>query len=145
MTLTLCFTIKCPDIRRVLLNLFGAFLTLCNDFASRRPFSEAVCCTTIAILFVLRINKKCRRAFCLCNSSPPLTHTQSFFSKSTESSHGAMKHFSVKYGCRAACYKAVCYIFTGLRTICNVSGNRCESDCRCRGRDFDPGPVPYFR
>ena len=27
----------------------------------------------------------------------------------------------------------------------NVSGNRCESDCRSRGREFDPGPVPYFR
>ena len=27
----------------------------------------------------------------------------------------------------------------------NVSGNSCESDCRSRGREFDPGPVPYFR
>ena len=27
----------------------------------------------------------------------------------------------------------------------NVSGNRSESDCRSRGRGFDPGPVPYFR
>ena len=27
----------------------------------------------------------------------------------------------------------------------NVSGNRCESDCRSKGREFDPGPVPYFR
>ena len=27
----------------------------------------------------------------------------------------------------------------------NVSGNRCESDCRSRGREFDPCPVPYFR
>ena len=27
----------------------------------------------------------------------------------------------------------------------NVSGNRCESACRSRGREFDPGPVPYFR
>ena len=22
---------------------------------------------------------------------------------------------------------------------------RCVSDCRSRGREFDPGPVPYFR
>ena len=29
--------------------------------------------------------------------------------------------------------------------VSNVSGNRCESDCRSRGRKFDPGPVPYFR
>ena len=27
----------------------------------------------------------------------------------------------------------------------NVSGNRCESVCRSRGREFDAGPVPYFR
>ena len=26
----------------------------------------------------------------------------------------------------------------------NLSGNRCESDCRSRGPEFDPGPVPYF-
>ena len=27
----------------------------------------------------------------------------------------------------------------------NVSGYRCMSDCRSRGHEFDPGPVPYFR
>ena len=27
----------------------------------------------------------------------------------------------------------------------NVSGYRCESDCRSRGRELDAGPVPYFR
>ena len=51
--------------------LFGVFLTFCNVYASRRRFSEAVCYTMIAILFVLCINKKCHRAFCLCNSPPP--------------------------------------------------------------------------
>ena len=29
--------------------------------------------------------------------------------------------------------------------IGNVSGNRCKSDCRSWDREFDPGPVPYFR
>ena len=29
--------------------------------------------------------------------------------------------------------------------VCNVSGNRCESDCRSRGSEFDLGSVPYFR
>ena len=24
----------------------------------------------------------------------------------------------------------------------NVSGYRCMSDCRSRGREFDPGPIP---
>ena len=27
----------------------------------------------------------------------------------------------------------------------NMSGNRCESDCRSRGCEFNSGPVPYFR
>ena len=27
----------------------------------------------------------------------------------------------------------------------NVSGYRCVSDCRSRGREFDPRSVPYFR
>ena len=30
-------------------------------------------------------------------------------------------------------------------TVGNVSGNRCESDCRSSGREFDLGSVPYFR
>ena len=35
---------------------------------------------------------------------------------------------------------------TGPRsTVGNVSGYRCEADGRSRGREFDPGPVPYFR
>ena len=34
---------------------------------------------------------------------------------------------------------------TGPRSaVSNVSGNRCQSDCRSRGPEFDPGPVPYF-
>ena len=34
---------------------------------------------------------------------------------------------------------------TGLPSaVGNVSGNRCESDCRSRGPEFNPGPVPYF-
>ena len=35
---------------------------------------------------------------------------------------------------------------TGPRSaVGNVSGYRCVSDCRSRGREFDPGPVPYLR
>ena len=34
---------------------------------------------------------------------------------------------------------------TGPRSaVGNMSGNRCESDCRSGGREFVPGPVPYF-
>ena len=36
--------------------------------------------------------------------------------------------------------------FTGPRSaVGNVSGYRCVSDCNSRGREFDTGPVPYFR
>ena len=31
------------------------------------------------------------------------------------------------------------------RAVGNMSGCRYVSDCRSRGRKFDPGPVPYFR
>ena len=35
--------------------------------------------------------------------------------------------------------------YTGPRSpVGNVPGYRCEADCRSRGREFDPGPVPYF-
>ena len=35
---------------------------------------------------------------------------------------------------------------TGPRSaVGNVSGYRCVSDCRSRGREIDPGPVQYFR
>ena len=38
------------------------------------------------------------------------------------------------------------FFFTGPRSaVGNVSGYRCVSDCRSRGREFDPGPVPSFR
>ena len=30
-------------------------------------------------------------------------------------------------------------------TVGNVSGYRCVSDCRSRGRETDPGPIAYFR
>ena len=37
-------------------------------------------------------------------------------------------------------------LFTGPRSaVGNVSGYRYVSDCRSRGCEFDPGPVPYFR
>ena len=42
--------------------------------------------------------------------------------------------------------KLIEILFTGPRSaVGNVSGYRCVSDCRSRGREFDPGPVPYFR
>ena len=45
-------------------------------------------------------------------------------------------------------YNSFWFLFlqTGPRSaVGNMSDNRCESDCRSRGREFDPGPVPYFR
>ena len=51
------------------------------------------------------------------------------------------------------CYSEVSYLnllqakfLKGPRSaVGNMSGNRCESDCRSRGREFDPDPVPYTR
>ena len=37
------------------------------------------------------------------------------------------------------------YLRTGPRSaVGNVSGNRCESDCRSRGRELNPGLTPSF-
>ena len=36
-------------------------------------------------------------------------------------------------------------MFQHYSAVGNVSGYRCVSDCRSRGREFDPGLVPYFR
>ena len=46
--------------------------------------------------------------------------------------------------------KAQNFVWTGSGTgprsaVGSVSGYRCVSDCRSRGSEFDPGPVPYFR
>ena len=37
-------------------------------------------------------------------------------------------------------------VVTGLHCpVSNVSGKKCQSDCRSRGCEFDLGQVPYFR
>ena len=37
------------------------------------------------------------------------------------------------------------FFFAGPHSaVGNVSGYRCVSDCRSRGRELDPGPVTYF-
>ena len=41
-----------------------------------------------------------------------------------------------------SCFKQRAFVFTGPRSaVGNVSGNRCESDCRSRDREFDPSLV----
>ena len=56
-----------------------------------------------------------------------------------------MMNFHCK--CMVVCFKFCQKVLpTGPRSaVSNVSGFRCVSDCRSRGREFDPGPVPYFR
>ena len=44
--------------------------------------------------------------------------------------------------CMCTCFTIVLLLRSAVG---NVSGYRCVSDCRSRGREFDPGPVPYFR
>ena len=66
--------------------------------------------------------------------------------------------------CEFNTYNNVCFLFIGTKrgsnqittkkrapgvtgpgsAVGNVSGSRCESDCRSRGREFDPGPVSNF-
>ena len=48
------------------------------------------------------------------------------------------------------CYLSCDIMFTKIHAgprsaVGNVSGYRCVSDCRSRGHEFDPSPVPYFR
>ena len=53
------------------------------------------------------------------------------------------KHLNV---CACTLRFEVQYWMAGPRSaVGNVSGYRCVSDCISRGREFDPGPVPYFR
>ena len=37
------------------------------------------------------------------------------------------------------------FSFGACSTVSNMYGNRCDSDCRSRGPEFDPGSDPYFR
>ena len=55
-------------------------------------------------------------------------------------------NLSPKYQAKIVVIFSQLLSFNGPRSaVGNVSGNRCESDCRSRGRKFDHGPVPYFR
>ena len=52
-------------------------------------------------------------------------------------------HIAVYHNCS---HGSTLLNFTGPRSaVSNLSGYRCVSDCRSRGREFDPGLVPYFR
>ena len=62
--------------------------------------------------------------------------------------------FDLSKKCRPRWNAAICCIsswpslFAKCRAasaVGNVSGYRCVSDCRSRGGEFHPGPVPYFR
>ena len=58
----------------------------------------------------------------------------------------AIVYFLVELNFIISYCKMLNILFTGPHsTVGNVSGYRCVSDCRSRGREFDPGPVPYFR
>ena len=43
-------------------------------------------------------------------------------------------------------WKVYRHLKTGPRSaVCNMSGNRYESDYRSKGNEFHPGSVPYFQ
>ena len=49
-------------------------------------------------------------------------------------------------GCFFSIFALILTKAAGPRSaVGNVSGYRCVSDCISRGREFEPGPVPYFR
>ena len=46
------------------------------------------------------------------------------------------------HACQCKCLLENKTVITRPRSaVCKVSGNRCESDCRSRGREFDPGLI----
>ena len=53
-----------------------------------------------------------------------------------------MEYFFFLYQFKKECTK---YEHQAAHAVCNVSGYRCVSGCKSRGREFDRGPVPYFR
>ena len=77
----------------------------------------------------------------------PLVDTHSF-SKSTVLSLGYSKihcFYPHAFSSIFMCFTPKLNAFTGPRSaVGNVSGNRCESDCRSRGREFDPGRSHTF-
>ena len=56
-----------------------------------------------------------------------------------------MLHIEIASTIQAWCRKYETVVAGPRSAVGNVSGYRCVSDCRSRGREFDPGPVPYFR
>ena len=59
-----------------------------------------------------------------------------------------LEFLNLKGGCRGSSesiHLSKCQIVGNLMPQLNVSGYRCVSDCRSRGRKFDSSPVPYFR
>ena len=52
---------------------------------------------------------------------------------------------STKYTQYIQVHQDLLYFTAPRSAVGNVSGYRCVSDCRSRGGEFDPGPVPYFR
>ena len=46
---------------------------------------------------------------------------------------------------REPCILVIILLICLPSAVSNVSGYRCVFDSRSRGREFDPGPVPYFR
>ena len=55
----------------------------------------------------------------------------------------------VQLGCKGniwfSCFHTFIVVAGPRSAVGNVSGYRCMFDCRSRGREFDPGLVPYFR
>ena len=71
----------------------------------------------------------------------PFNHTDSY----TTSLLGISDSLDISITYISYSYKQLHHNSEPRSAVGNVSGYRCVSDCRSRGREFDPGPVPYFR
>ena len=90
--------------------------------------STIVICTTAAIILIT--------AFC---TVPPICTNTAICTKFLPAICRCLRY---SYFCATI---VICKTTVPRSAVGYVSGNRCESDCRSRGREFDPGPVPYFR
>ena len=83
----------------------------------------------------------------------------SFFRSSNHDSHRVYGQWLFRYFSQGKYFSSLlhfihkleCKVWEGYAEFIHkrsavgyVSGNRWESDCRSRGPEFDPGPVPYF-
>ena len=117
----------CNDYQ-LICNLFLYFTNLCV-FISKTRWRRLLC-----MMYPNWLN--CTIVQSLLMFWSPISNVISFRDQSSSEEFEKIRKFWLFYHL---------FIYTGPHSaVGNVSGYRCESDCRSRGREFDPSPVPYF-